>query len=75
MGPLSDNFNPKDYKTPEKEMKWNASIKAVVSLLKTWTGLIGLASHPLGIKSLVNSLRLPAPELHVCFFNFFYFFL
>jgi hypothetical protein len=64
LGPISDNFYPKD-RTPEKEAKWGVSIKALVSMLKTWTGLIVLASHPLGLKSLVNALHLPFPELHV----------
>ena len=64
LGPLTDNFYPKD-RTPEKESKWSVSIKALVSMLKTWTGLIVLASHPLGLKSLVNALRLPFSELHV----------
>ncbi len=64
LGPLTDNFYPKD-KTPEKEAKWAASTRAVINMLKTWTGLIVLTSHPLGLKAIVDSLRLPSSELHV----------
>eukprot|EP01114_Cavostelium_apophysatum_P016624 TRINITY_DN4775_c0_g1_i1.p1 TRINITY_DN4775_c0_g1~~TRINITY_DN4775_c0_g1_i1.p1 ORF type:complete len:1113 (-),score=304.93 TRINITY_DN4775_c0_g1_i1:63-3401(-) len=67
LAPLSDNFSlsalTKEQLT-EKEKKWGASIKAIVIMLKNWTGLIALSSHPLGLKSLVNSLKLPCSELH-----------
>jgi hypothetical protein len=69
---LTDNFASSKDQTPEKEKdakerekKWSTSIKALITLLKSWTGLICLASHPLGLKSFVDALRLPFPELHV----------
>jgi hypothetical protein len=34
-------------------------------LAKSWTGLIYLSSDPSGMRSLVLSLTLPFPELHV----------
>jgi hypothetical protein len=50
----------------EKEKKWMCSIRALSIMLKSWTGLIVLASHPLGLKAVVDALRLPCHELHVC---------
>lgn len=69
LAPLSDTFllkENKEKKEKESEEKnWRASMKAVHVLLKSWSGLITLASNPLGLRSVVNALRSPITELHV----------
>lgn len=66
LAPLTDT----DPEIPEKEKakvhQWRASRAAVVVLLKNWTGLISLAADPLGLRSLVETLRVsPYPEIKV----------
>lgn len=48
-----------------QEKKWAASIKAISTMLKSWTGLIVLTAHPMGMKSIVEAFYLPSAELHV----------
>lgn len=79
MAPLTDNFNVSVLSKEafaEREKKWAMCIKAVASMLKNFTGnfpyhrvslpgLIALTGHSLGLKALVEGLRLPCRELHV----------
>ncbi|EGG19479.1 hypothetical protein DFA_00056 [Cavenderia fasciculata] len=44
--------------------KWVGSNKAVVTLLKSWIGIISLASDEHGLKSIVDALKMPQLELH-----------
>ncbi|EFA85310.1 cytosolic regulator of adenylyl cyclase [Heterostelium album PN500] len=44
--------------------KWNGSIKAVVTLLKSWIGIISLSSDEQGLKSIVEALKMPQIELN-----------
>jgi len=67
LAPLTDNFNIQTLtkeQLSEREKKWNSCIKALATMLKNWTGLISLTGHPLGLKALVDGLRLPCRELH-----------
>lgn len=42
--------------------RWHLSNEAVVTMLKSWPGLIALAAHPYGLHSLINALALPNNE-------------
>lgn len=68
VAPLTDHFSTKE-PTPEKEKKWAASSKALMTLLKTWPGLISLTSSAIGLRSVVDALKLPISEFHVTFFG------
>jgi hypothetical protein len=68
LAPITDNFGSKEPNPTlekEKEKKWSASIKALTIMLRSWTGLIILSSHPLSLKTLVDAFKLPCTELHV----------
>eukprot|EP01132_Coremiostelium_polycephalum_P001142 gene1142-1449_t len=43
--------------------KWIGSSKAVITLIKSWVGIISLASDEQGLKSIVDALRMPQIEL------------
>jgi len=77
VAPLLDNFvtvkeaqpqaqNQANSVNPalEREKKWISSIRAIQIMLKSWTGLITLANHAVGLKAFVYALRLPSKELH-----------
>jgi hypothetical protein len=49
----------------EKDKRWVSCISAVTIMLKTFAGLICLASHPLGLSSFIAALKLPTPKLQV----------
>eukprot|EP01117_Protostelium_nocturnum_P011476 TRINITY_DN4163_c0_g1_i2.p1 TRINITY_DN4163_c0_g1~~TRINITY_DN4163_c0_g1_i2.p1 ORF type:complete len:1169 (+),score=280.38 TRINITY_DN4163_c0_g1_i2:189-3695(+) len=56
--------NPPNSPNFEKEKRWDSSIKAITVMLRSWTGLIALSSHPFGLSSLINAFHLPSVELH-----------
>lgn len=41
-------------------------------MLKSWVGLIALTSNSMGLKSFVDTFRLPCVELHVFITQLFY---
>ncbi|EGC39137.1 cytosolic regulator of adenylyl cyclase [Dictyostelium purpureum] len=77
LSPLTNSFNigikvkggnKEKEKEKEKEdeiamKRWTASSKAVLTLIKSWIGLISLTSDDQGLKSIVDSLRMPQIEL------------
>ncbi|KAL6058320.1 Cytosolic regulator of adenylyl cyclase [Balamuthia mandrillaris] len=52
----TEGFEVRDY--------WEACLEAISTMLKTWTGVIFLSADPLALKSLVDALSLPNPELN-----------
>ncbi|KAN0036442.1 hypothetical protein ACTFIV_001735 [Dictyostelium citrinum] len=77
LAPLTNSFNigvklkgasKEKEKEKEKEdevamKKWTASSKAVLTLIKSWIGIISLNSDDQGLKSVVDTLRMPQIEL------------
>jgi len=77
LSPLTNSFNlgvklkgVSKEKEKEKEKddeiamkRWTASAKAVVTLIKSWVGIISLSSDEQGLKSIVDALRMPQLEL------------
>eukprot|EP00727_Mastigamoeba_balamuthi_P013064 m51a1_g8380 hypothetical protein (1387) ;mRNA; r:175253-180989 len=45
-------------------MRCRASVKFIARALESWTGLIALSSIRLGLRSMVNALRMPLCETH-----------
>ncbi|KYR02655.1 cytosolic regulator of adenylyl cyclase [Tieghemostelium lacteum] len=78
LSPLTNSFTynlkPKSSSSKDKEKekeredelnmkKWQGSIKAVITLLKSWVGIISLSSDEQGLKSIVDGLRMPQLDL------------
>ncbi|GAM19472.1 hypothetical protein SAMD00019534_026470 [Acytostelium subglobosum LB1] len=62
---LSKEKEKEKEKDDELNMKkWTGSIKAVITLLKSWIGIISLASDEQGLKSIVDALKMPQLELN-----------
>ena len=45
--------------SPEKEAKRAAAHKALITIMRSWTGILYLTSNPNGLRSLVQLLALP----------------
>ncbi len=54
----------KDKEKEYREKRIDLSIQAIRIMLQSWAGLIVLASHPLGLRALVDALQLPSHTLH-----------
>lgn len=68
LAPLTDtDLDAPDKEKPQAQKEhWRAGQAAIVFFLKNWTGLISLAADPLGLRSLVETLRVsPHPEVKV----------
>eukprot|EP01102_Stenamoeba_stenopodia_P001967 TRINITY_DN11778_c0_g1_i1.p2 TRINITY_DN11778_c0_g1~~TRINITY_DN11778_c0_g1_i1.p2 ORF type:complete len:1167 (-),score=309.88 TRINITY_DN11778_c0_g1_i1:109-3609(-) len=61
VSPLTDVYN---LEGGDKVERWRISKRAVVMMLKSWSGLFALATDPIGLKSIVEALRQPALELN-----------
>eukprot|EP01087_Luapelamoeba_hula_P013098 TRINITY_DN3724_c1_g1_i3.p1 TRINITY_DN3724_c1_g1~~TRINITY_DN3724_c1_g1_i3.p1 ORF type:complete len:982 (+),score=144.33 TRINITY_DN3724_c1_g1_i3:348-3293(+) len=60
FSPLSDISTSPPNEIDDRSKIWEASVKAISVMLKSWTGLITLASDPLLLKSMVDTLFLPS---------------
>ena len=49
----------------DKERRWRVAMRAIISMLKSWTGVIALASDQLVLNAIVDALSLPSSALRV----------
>ena len=71
LAPLCSTFRIRDQLSDER-LQWRASLNAVVLLSRSWAGLIGMASGPVGLKAAIAALALPIDDMHDELINAFF---
>lgn len=59
LAPFSQELGPNEAPSPETLGEWEAASRAIITLMRSWTGLILLSADPHGIGSLVLLLHQP----------------
>jgi hypothetical protein len=72
LAPLCATYRGRDQLSDEERVLWRASLHSIVLLARSWAGLVGMSSGPVGLKAAVAALALPIGELHDDVINAFY---
>jgi hypothetical protein len=72
LAPLCATYRGRDQLSDEERVLWRASLHSIVLLARSWAGLIGMSSGPVGLKAAVAALALPIGDLHDDVINAFF---